>query len=136
VRTDVNLAGPEVLALFGSLQPGSTIGRWTIAAIHDVHLGGIPVVLSTASGDRFQVDVVRRDCSPGAVAGVGNTASLSVFLLNDGDGSLATREEHGLGAMALADALNHREAAGVELPRLLTLAERQARFPRGVYSVA
>jgi len=134
--SDVNPAGPEVLALFGSLRPGSTVGRWTVAALHDVHLGGIPVVLSTADGERFQVDVVRRDCSPGAPAGVGNTASLSVFVLNDGDGSKATHEEHGLGAMALAEALNRREAEGAAIPQLLTLAERQSRFPRGVYSVS
>jgi hypothetical protein len=46
---------------------------------------------------------------------------------NNGGGSLATREEHGLAAMALAAHLDGRERAGEPMPPLFTLAERAER---------
>ncbi|HZS36859.1 MAG TPA: hypothetical protein VFF06_08535 [Polyangia bacterium] len=123
---------PEVHAFFGPLTEGAAIDRWTVVAIHDVSSGGIPVVMATAGGEKFQVDVLRRD---ERAPGVANTRSLSLYLHNQGDGRAASHEEHGLGAMALALALEEREAAGAPLPPLLTLAERNARFPRGAFSV-
>lgn len=126
---------PEVARLFGDIRAGSRLDRWTVEAIHPVHLGAVPVVLRTADGARFQVDVLRRDPDPGARLGVANTASLSVFVANRGDGSTATDEEQGLGAMALGDALAGREAAGAPIPALLTHRERRARHPVGEYSV-
>ena len=123
---------PEVRALFGPLAAGAQLDRWTVVEIHDASSGGIPVVMATAAGEKFQVDVLRRD---DAAPGVANTRSLSLYLCNKGDGRTASDEEHGLGAMALAHALAEREAAGAPLPPLLTLAERNARFPRGAFSV-
>jgi hypothetical protein len=43
---------------------------------------------------------------------------------NGGKGSTATIEEHGLGAMALAQWLAHRETLGHPVPALLTLRQR------------
>jgi hypothetical protein len=127
--------GPEVLALFGPLRPGSPIGACRLVAIHGVRMGTISVVLATSQGERFQVDVLRRDTAPGAPLGVGNTPSLSVFVHNRGSGSTATDEEHGLGAMALAAALAQREAEGAVVPALLTQRQRAARFPMAVFEV-
>jgi hypothetical protein len=129
------VSASAVQALFGSLRPGARVGRWTVVAIHEVRLGAIPVQLATADGDTFQVDVHRRDEDPLAPSAPANTPSLSLYLVNNGVGSTATHEEHGLGAMALADALAEREAAGAPVPALLTLRQRTAYYPGGVFAV-
>jgi hypothetical protein len=115
------------------LVPQQNIGGWTIVAIHRVRFGAVPVVLEDARGERFQVDILRRDSRPDTPDGIGNTDTFSVYLSNRGDGGKATREEHGLGALALAKALGDGE---VEVPDdLLTFAERRARHPGEAYSV-
>ncbi len=115
------------------LTAGAMVGRFRIVRSHPLHLGAAPVVLEAASGDRFQVDVLRRDLAPGHPDGIGNTRTLSVYLANRGDGQTATAEEQGLGAMALADALAESEASPAE--GLLTLTQRHERYPGGAYSV-
>jgi hypothetical protein len=125
---------PEVAQFFGELRGGTPIDRWTVDAVHPTRMGAVPVVLRTAEGARFQVDVLRRDRSPGAPQGVANTETLSLFLSNRGDGSTATDEEQGLGAMALAAALARREAQA-RPPELLTMRERREQHPLGGYSV-
>jgi hypothetical protein len=107
-------------------------GRWTIAGVHAEICGGIPVLLKTAAGERYQVDVLARD--PEA-PGVAHTPAFDLYLCNQGDGSKASDEEHGLGAMALASALEAAVGAGATVPRLSTLRERNRRFPGGVFSV-
>ena len=113
-----------VRAAYPSLQPGQRIDRWTMVELLDPKRGEIPLVLATAVGERFRVDVLRRD---EAALGVANTTALSLYLCNQGKGRQATREEHGLGVMALARALEDGSAT----PRipLLTLRERNRRFP-------
>ena len=89
-------------APFGdALAVGVVLGRWTVVAVHPVHMGAVPVVLATA----------------------------------DGDGRTATDEEQGLGAMALAEHLRGREAAGWAAPSLLTLHERATQYPEGAFGV-
>src|SRR5262245_1893468 len=119
-------AADGVRRAYACLQPGQRVERWTVVEVLDPRRGEIPLVLATASGERFRVDVLRRDeASPG----VANTAALSLYLCNQGKGRQATREEHGLGVMALARALED----GRDVPRLplLTLRERNRRFPAG-----
>lgn len=133
-------ASPEasraaVGALFGPIGPGTRIARWEVVAIHGIHLGAIPVVLATADGRRFQVDVLRADTAAGAPSPVATAAGLSTFLVNWGDGRTSTDEEQGLGAMALLDALAARIGGGAAVPELATWRERQARHPDGVYGV-
>lgn len=112
---------------------GAMVDDFRVVRSHPLHLGAVPVVLETASGVRFQVDVLRRDPNPHRPTGIGNTATLSVYLANRGDGETATVEEQGLGAMALAAALAAAETAPA--PGLLTLAQRHERHPGGAYSV-
>jgi hypothetical protein len=112
---------------------GVALGRWTVVAVHPVHFGAVPVVLATDDGRRYQVDVLARD--PGGPAGVANTERLSLFVANHGDGRTATDEEQGLGAMALAEHLRSREAAGWSAPSLLTLDERATQYPEGAFGV-
>jgi hypothetical protein len=118
---------------FASLMPGQQLDRWTVVRVHPVHLGAVPVVLATEAGQRYQVDVLARD--PAGPAGVANTQQLSLFVANHGDGRTATDEEQGLGAMALAEHLGAREAAGWTAPSLLTLEQRAAQYPEGAFGV-
>lgn len=122
-------------ALFAPLQAAGRVGDCTIVAVHAVKMGAIPVVLATAEGVRFQVDVLRHDANARGVNGVRAAGSLTAALHNEGGGDNSTREAEGLGAMALLEALAAREADGAALPALLTLAQRSQRFPRGVLSV-
>jgi hypothetical protein len=126
-------SGAEASA-FPSLAPGRALDRWTVVRVHPVHLGAVPVVLQTESGQRYQVDVLARD--PAGPEGVASTDALSLYVVDvqaerGTDGTRPTDEEQGLGAMVLAQALRgETPPAG-----LLTLAERQRRHPRGSFGV-
>ena len=126
-------AGTEASA-FPSLVPGQALERWKLVRVHSLHLGAVPVVLETESGQRYQVDVLARD--PGGPDGVASTDALSLYVVDvqadrQTDGSRPTDEEQGLGAMVLAQAL--REEAPPS--GLLTLAERQQQHPHGAFGV-
>jgi hypothetical protein len=115
------------------LGGGAVIERWTVEAVHPERMGAVPVLLCDGDGDRFQVDVLRRDDDgPRPIAATG---SMALFLANRGDGERATREEQGLAVMALARALAEREARGARPPALLTFRERRDIHPLGIYSV-
>ena len=122
---------PEAVALMGDLRPGVAVERWQIEAVHPVRHGALPVVLSSADGRRYQVDVLARD--PKGPQGVANTSALSLFVANRGDGGTPTDEDQGLGAMALARALAPRESAGAKL--LGTFTQRAAAHPDGSFAV-
>ena len=126
-------ADAEVLALFGDLTSSALEGRWSIARLYGVHMGAIPVVLQTEQGKRFQVDILRRDAQ--GPESVGATNRLSLFIANSGSGTEPTDEQQGLGVIALARALARREQAGARIPALLTMGERRASYPAGIYSV-
>lgn len=123
----------EVAALFGELAQGGKVGEWSIERVYGVHYGAIPVVLASASGNRFQVDVLRRD--PEGPEGIGNTESLSLFVANRGNGKRKTDERQGLGAIALADALAARQQSGAKAPTLMTLRQRNEKYPDAGFSV-
>ncbi len=119
--------------LFG-LPEGTKIGSWTVEEVHSIQSGAIPVIMSTSAGDRFQVDVVRRDSS-GDAQGVANTKHFSVFVANKGDGRVATNENHGCGAIMLGRYLEARESE-IEVPaELMTLAARNRAYPSGTFLV-
>ncbi len=105
---------------------GQRLGTYTVVSVGAIERGGVPVVLEAASGRAFRVDVLRVE--PGVDrAGIGEASSVSVYLRNGGDGSTATDEELGLGAMALASELARRDRAGMKPPSaLLTMSERGA----------
>ncbi|MEI8256484.1 MAG: hypothetical protein WCJ30_12490 [Deltaproteobacteria bacterium] len=120
-------------ALFAPILADGRVGGCTLVAVHAVKMGAIPVVLAAAGGTQFQVDVLRRDAQVDA-NGVRVAGSLTAVLHNRGAGGDPTHEEQGLGVMALLEVLSAREAAGAAVPALLTLRERNVRFPRGVLS--
>ncbi|MGZ5968464.1 MAG: hypothetical protein ACXWP4_12410, partial [Polyangiales bacterium] len=104
---------------------GQKLGPYTVRAVGEIDRGGIPVILATAKGEDFRVDVLRTD--PFGRAGIGVASAFSVYLRNGGDGRTATDEECGLGAMALAKELARRNRKGEKPPaQLLTMSERAA----------
>lgn len=105
---------------------GKHLGRYRVISVGGLDRGGIPVVMSTTSGVRFRVDVLRFDPTAGR-KGIGPASSVSVYLRNGGNGRTSTDEIQGLGAMALAGAIAKRERAGLVPPSgLLTMDERAA----------
>ena len=114
------------------LHSGAELGDYSVVAVHEMHLGAIPVVIENASGRRFQVDVMRRVA--GSPAAPASTNALSFYLANEGNGSKKSREVLGLGAMALASAVAVR--GGTIPAELLSMTERNARFPGGNFAVA
>jgi hypothetical protein len=114
-------AEPATLA---GLAPGTQLPVGRVVSVHAPHYGAIPVILETADGERFQVDVMARDPAVDPPAG---TERLAVYVVNHGDGATATDEAQGLSAMAFAAALGEVDAS--TLPDLLTMSQRHARFP-------
>ena len=113
------------------LSPGMQLGGCTLEEIQAPRMGALPLILSTAEGTRFQIDVMRR--AAGGPEGVANTASLALFIHNGGVGHSPTAEAEGLGAMALASFLAARDEALAA--SLLTFDQRRGRFPTGCYNV-
>jgi hypothetical protein len=96
--------------------------------------------MRTPGGERFQVDVLRRDHK--GPAGVADTAELSLFIANRGDGATPTDEAQAHAARGLAawigERLGEREAAALaelDAGALLTFRERQKAHPEGVFSL-
>ncbi len=119
-RNDEKLA--VTTALVAPLKPGDKLDRWTVEDLHPVQDGAASIVLSDASGQRFQLDVCARDASA-ATAGPGATEAFEIYLANHGDGSTSTLEDHGLAAMALAEVIRANEH-GVPRSGFATLAAR------------
>jgi hypothetical protein len=104
---------------------GKKLGAYAVQSIGAIDRGGIPVIMTNASGESFRVDVLRAD--PFGSPGIGIASTVSVYLRNGGDGRTVTDEDRGLGAMALAKELARRSRKGEKPPAaLLTMSERAA----------
>lgn len=107
---------PEALP-FRSLEPGMTLyGVWAVQEVHASH-GGVAVHLRDGA-QLFRLNVLKRD--PDGIPGVGESKSLSVYVCNNGG---PTQEREGQAARALASWLEHYEATGLPLPKLVTLRQ-------------
>lgn len=140
-------AGDRFELLGESLRGGTRVRFGVIESVLPVSAGGVPVVMRTPGGERFQVDVLRRDAK--GPQGVAETGELSLFIANRGDGATATDEAQAHAARGLAawiaDRLGEREAnavaalagSGSEVgdTALLTFRERQKAHPEGVFSL-
>ena len=113
----------EAATLLAPLTAGARLGRWTIDEILPVQDGAASVVLSDASGSRFQLDVCARDTENVASRGPGTSELFEVFLANQGDGATSTHEDHGLAAMAVAEIVRANEHR-VERTAFQTLRQR------------
>lgn len=115
------------------LPEGQRFGRWRVVSVLPIKLGAVPVLLESHRGERFQVDILRRDRSARARRGLAETREYSLFLLNRGQGDTPTQEDHGLAVLWLAALLRPRERS-VATVALLTQRERTQRFPRGKFN--
>jgi hypothetical protein len=114
-------SAPADQGYFADLE-GRPFATCTLKVVGDVEHGTVPVQFVDGQGQSFTVDVLRHDPSSPGVARAG---SLGVYM-KVGRGQRATREDHGLAAMALAAELARRELEGRRVPTLLTLSERAA----------
>lgn len=119
-------------ARMGAPAPGSIgaalelAGNFRVLRARDVFCGTLSFLLE-GEGERFQIDVLRRDVA--GPRGVFETERFSLFV--HGHGATATAPAHERGARALGSALERRARAGVPVPVLASFLERRARFPRG-----
>lgn len=104
-------------------------GDFRIVRAFDVHFGALPFVLE-GEGQRFQIDVLRRD--PSGPSGVFDTERFSLFVSDHG--SPATSPSRERGARALGAALE-RHYEDAPMPRLASFLERRANHPRDAYEV-
>ncbi len=136
-RIPLRVPGGERFELLGeTLVAGTSLGAYgVIEAVLPLTAGGVPVVMRTPQGERFQVDILRKD--PGGPAGVAETVRLSLFVVNRGDGATRTHEAQAHAARALAGWLAAREteASVASLGALLSHPERQRAHPAGVFSL-
>ncbi len=108
--------GPELP--FRSLEPGMSLyGVWQVEAVHGPMDGAVAVHLRHGA-HAFRLNVLKRDDA--GIPGVGQSASLSVYVCNHGG---PTAEIEGQGARALAAWLEHYERTGLPLPKLVTLRQ-------------
>lgn len=114
------------------LPRGLRFGRWRVVEVLPVRLGAVPVILETRRGERFQVDVLRRDGRGHAKRGIAETRHYALYLANTGRGARPTPEDFGLGLMWLAALIRPREHR-YRPPALLTLRERLERHPGGQF---
>jgi hypothetical protein len=122
--TGPSAARPAQLDPELGIEPGALFAGSVVTSVEQVSPGTLAVHLRDPAGQRFTVDLLGHDpTSPG----VARAGSVEAYLSNDGDGVLATVEEQGLAAMAIADSLADKERSGVRLPSLLTLRERAER---------
>ena len=133
-RARIELPGGDRFELLGEeLRAGTRMGKHGILdAVLAAHAGALPVVMRTTDGERFQVDVLRRD--PRGPTGVAETAHFALFIANRGDGATPTAKAQAHAARALAGWIAARE--GSESPlELLSFRERHRAHPEGVFSL-
>ena len=133
-RARIELPEGDRFELLGEeLRAGTRLGKHGILdAVLAAHAGALPVVMRTPGGERFQVDVMRRD--PRGPAGVAETNHFALFIANRGDGATRTDEAQAHAARALAGWIAARE--GSESPlELLSFRERHRAHPEGVFSL-
>jgi hypothetical protein len=104
-----------------AIAPGTVFGTCTLVRVDKQVRGAVPMLLATANGQTFGVEVMRFDPR---MPGVARAGSLAVYVSNGGGGATRTDEEHGLAAMALAAEIARREARGMDVPALSTMRER------------
>lgn len=107
------------------LAPGMAFGRWRVVAVNPVRHGALRIDAANAAraDDVFALEIMASDPSGESPTPPAEAGDLAIYVRNGGDGSLATIEDHGLAAMALAQHLDHHQAAG----RITGLLSHRAR---------
>jgi hypothetical protein len=126
----------RVEVLLGPALAGGALDGWEITSAGSVRFGAVPLEMRTPEGVHFNVELLRRD--PIGPQAIGETEHFAIFVINRGDGATATDEAQGRGALALRMYLARREldmaAAGLAMPEVMTLRERDRAYPDGHFS--
>ncbi|MBI5537096.1 MAG: hypothetical protein HY898_30520 [Deltaproteobacteria bacterium] len=115
-------------ALVAPLVAGSALGSWRVVRTFAVRAGAVSLELKDSSDRLFYLDICKRDRRQSAPKPPACTDLYDIFVANEGDGSAATLEDHGLAAMAVAEVVRANEHA-VPVAGMLTLRERLRRHP-------
>jgi hypothetical protein len=116
--------------LLRPLEPGSRFGRWELERIGPLVQGAITLSVRGASGT-FQLEILARDPSPSMPRAPGSTEKFAVHVVNSGNGTSPTDEDHGLCAMTLAAFIAKNEG-DLTAERFATLAHRLDLERRGL----
>jgi len=126
----------RVETLLGPALAGGALQGWEITSAGSVRFGAVPLEMRTPEGVHFNVELLRRD--PTGPQAIGETEYFAIFVINRGDGATATDEAQGRGVMALRTYLARREldmaGAGLAMPEVMTLRERDRAYPDGHFS--
>jgi hypothetical protein len=95
--------------LVSPLTAGSRFGRWRLEKIGELDQGALEVTVSGAAGT-FHLEILARDASAWMSKAPGETEHFAVHVVNEGDGSSRTDEDHGLSAMTLATFIAKNES--------------------------
>lgn len=111
--------------LVAPLTVGSQVAGCQVERIGELEQGAVGFVLSDRSGQRFAIEVCARDTE--APRSPAETAKFQLYVVNEGDGSVPTIEEHGLAAMNLALVIRNNEHE-LDTSEFLTFRERLDRY--------
>ncbi len=113
---------------------GLELGTWMVERVYTPRMGALPVVLRTPTGERFQVDILRRDPADANQA-MALAARHALFVVNGGNGRTGTEEMQARGTKVLAAHLDAQLRAGVQGPELSSYTERAAAHPGARFGV-
>jgi hypothetical protein len=122
VELPAGAAAPSVHPILSPLRVGARVAGCRIESIAAPAHGAIGLHLVDTAGQAFGLEVCARDPQ---VAAPGEARHHQVFVVNEGDGSQPTHEEHGLAAMTVAALVADNEGDG-PAPGMLPLQERLA----------
>ena len=111
--------------LIAPLNVGSEIAGCRVEKVCGVVQGALGLVLSDREGQLFGIEVCAYD--PEGPRGPATTSKFQLYIVNEGDGSVPTVEEHGLAAMHLAQVIRRNEDA-IDASEFLSFRERLERF--------
>lgn len=112
--------------LVAPLAVGSKIGRCTLDKIGEIKNGALGLLLTDSVGQSFAVEICARDeDSPRSPA---ETEKFQLYVVNEGNGSIPTVEEHGIVAMGIATIIRQNEDV-VDPSAFLTLHQRLTHHP-------
>lgn len=109
------------------LRVGEDIGSgWTLEALKTGHAGAAVATLSRPDAESLRVMLTRADTA--SKRAMATTGRLDLVVLNNGDGSQPTPDQHVAAVNALARRLQGAEHSLPGADGLLTASERQRRF--------
>jgi hypothetical protein len=120
-----------VRAFLGPIGEGTEVGAWTVERVHGVFRGALPFVLRNDAGRKVQIDLMAAGAD--SPPGVASTERGQLYIVNSGRGNRFTPADLEQATRLLAALIGERETrARLEL---MTLGQRQACHPRGVFVV-